>query len=489
MVEILDGYGVLANGEFVAPTTGEYMDVFNPANGKLLTKVANGGHEDVDIAINSAEQAGIRWSKSSRSERAKVLNQIADVLEREIDHLAKVETLDTGKTYGESHIHFNNVISQFRYFAGVIETLEDIYVQHSESSFSLMSREPLGVCALIVPWNAPAMLLSWKVAPALAGGNTVVVKPASAAPLSVLEICRLCQEVLPPGVLNVVTGPGSTVGDRIVNHPKVAKISFTGSTDTGKGIGKAAGGNIVPATLELGGKSANIVFPDATLDKAQMFACMGILSSAGEICVAGSRLMLHESIHDDFLANLKQKFETVKVGDPMLEGVQMGPITEEGQMHTILEYIEEGQKEGATLVCGGKRLTGPEYDDGFFVEPTIFADVTNDMRIAQEEIFGPVLVVMKFKDEEEAIKMANDSEFGLAAGVWSNDIGRIMRVSKALQAGLVWVNDYLSSNPGASFGGYKKSGIGREVHKVALDHYTNLKNTCISIDKGFPPAF
>ncbi|MFV0439602.1 MAG: aldehyde dehydrogenase family protein [Desulfopila sp.] len=489
MAEIRNEYGVLINGKFVAPVTGEYMNVINPANGKVLAQVASGGNEDVDKAIDCAEKAGLTWGKSTKAERARILNKIADIIEQHLDHIAKVETMDTGKTYGEAKIHLANVVSQFHYFAGVIEAHEDIYVQHDNNSFSLMSREPLGVCAMIIPWNAPSMLLSWKVAPALAGGNTIVLKPASAAPLAILEICRLCQEVLPPGVLNVVTGPGSTVGDRLVHHPKIAKISFTGSTETGKGIGRIAGEHVVPATLELGGKSANIVFPDATINKAEMFACMGILSSAGEICVAGSRLFLHESIHDDFLATLKQKFEAVKVGDPMVEGVQMGPITEETQMQKILAHIETGVKEGATLVCGGKRLTGPEYDNGFFIEPTIFADVTNDMRIAQEEIFGPVLVVIKFTDENEVIAMANDSSYGLAAGIWTNDIGRIMRVSRALQAGLVWVNDYLNACSGGSFGGYKKSGLGREVHRVALDYYTNLKNTCVSLDKGYPPAF
>jgi acyl-CoA reductase-like NAD-dependent aldehyde dehydrogenase len=332
-----------------------------------------------------------------------------------------VETLNTGKCIGESMLQMKTCIDHYRYFAGCMQTHEDLCVRHDEDTFSLVVREPIGVVALVLPWNAPTLLLTWKLAPAIAAGNCVVVKPASNAPLPVLEIGRLCQKIVPPGVVNVVTGSGRKVGNHLIGHDKVGKISFTGATETGCRIGETAGKNIVPCTLELGGKSASIVFPDASLDRAIQYTMIGILSTAGEVCVSGSRLFLHETIYDRFLEKLVTKFKSVRVGNPMLPDVQMGPVIDENQMNTVLHYIEIGQKEGARLACGGRRLRGGDFENGFFMEPTIFVDVENKMRIAQEEIFGPVLVVQKFSNEQEAIQLANESNYGLGAAVWTPD--------------------------------------------------------------------
>lgn len=488
MTKILNDYGPLINGSFVIRESDEVITDINPATQEILTKITCANSDDVDMAVANAEKAYQTWKTTSRGERAKLLNQIADTLEREKEYFARVETLDTGKCFHESLLQIGLCVEQYRYFASSINAHEDICVRHDDGSFSMIVKEPLGIVALILPFNAPSMLMSWKLAPALAAGNCVVIKPSSNAPLPILEIARMCQNILPPGVLNVVPCKNKA-GNHLVNHPKIAKTSFTGSTEVGREIGETSGRNIVPSTLELGGKSANIIFPDASLDKALQFTTIGILSSAGQVCVAGSRLFLHEDVYDSFLEKLKIKFEAVRVGNPLQPDVQMGPQIHEKQMNTILNYIDIGKQEGARLVCGGKQLTGGEYDKGFFVAPTIFADVNNNMRIAREEIFGPVLVVIKFKTEEEVIKMANDSDYGLGAGVWTKDINRAIRVSSSLEAGTVWVNDYLNSTHGGPFGGYKKSGIGREVHKVALDYYSQIKNICVSPNEEYPPAF
>jgi acyl-CoA reductase-like NAD-dependent aldehyde dehydrogenase len=410
-------------------------------------------------------------------------------MEKDIDYFAMVESLDTGKCIGEATLQIRMCIDHYRYYAGCIQTQEDLCVQHNKESFSMVVREPIGIVALILPWNAPIMLLTWKLAPALAAGNCVVIKPASNALLPVLEIASACQDFLPPGVINVVSGSGSTIGNYLVEHEKVGKISFTGATETGIGIGEKTGRNITPCTLELGGKSANIVFPDASINRAIQYSMIGILSTAGEVCVAGSRLLLHQDIYNVFLEKLVEKFKSVKVGNPLLPDVQMGPVIDEKQMNTILKYIEAGKQEGARLVCGGRRLTGGDFDKGFFVEPTIFSDVDNKMKIAQEEIFGPVLVVEKFTSEEEAISLANDSRYGLGAAVWSHDLNRALRVSSSLEAGIVWVNDYLNSPVGAPFGGMKKSGIGREWHKNTIDQYSCIKNICVSTSETVPDVY
>jgi aldehyde dehydrogenase (NAD+) len=482
MGKLLMEYGPIYDGRMTAGKTGKTLADINPATGEVLAEISCAGKEDVDLAVESSRKAFREWKKTSRAYRAELLNRMADAIECEKEHLAEVECRDTGKCYGEALMHIGACVGQYRYFAGVVSAYEDVCVTHDSNCISMIVREPFGVVAVILPWNAPSMLMAWKLAPALAAGNTVVMKPASSAPLPVLEMARLFQDILPPGVLNVLPGTGKETGNYLANHPGISKLSFTGSTEIGCLMGEIAGKNVIPCTLELGGKSANIVFPDATIDRAVDTAAAAILSSSGQICVAGSRLFLHEDIYDDFIEKLKAKFESFKVGDPMQPDVQMGPVIDQVQMNRILEYIEIGKKEGARLVCGGKRLTGGIYDKGFFIAPTLFVDVNNKMRIAQEEIFGPVLSVLKFKNEEEAVEMANDSIYGLGAAVWTNDLNRAIRVSRLLEAGTVWVNNYLPSPPGSPFGGYKKSGIGREVHKSALDYYTQIKNISITLD-------
>ena len=487
-MELKACYSSFINGKFIEDTK-EIRSDRSPTDNSVLAELSFADEADLNSAVDAARKAFREWGSSDRAYRAGILNRMADVMEENKTYLASIEARDVGKPIGEATLQMELCASMYRYFAAAILSQDDTMVVHDGGSISAVLREPLGVVGLILPWNAPAMLLSWKAAPALAAGNCVVVKPANAAPLVTLELARLWADVIPAGVFNVLVATGSGVGESMLRHPGIDKFSFTGSTGVGKHIGEVTGGNIVPCTLELGGKSANIVFKDAQLDRALQFSMLAILSTQGEVCVGGSRLLLQEEIYDEFLEKLKAKFEALRVGDPTDPSSQMGPLVSEEQMNKVLQYIELGQKEGARLVCGGKRLTGPEYDKGWFVAPTIFADVKNSMCIAQEEIFGPVLTVIKFSSEEEAIQIANDTEYGLGAAVWTRDLPRAFRVGRALQAGTVWVNDYLTSTPGNPFGGYKKSGIGREIHKMALNYYTNVKNLCICPDESVPPLF
>ena len=487
-MELMKRYSSFVNGKFIEDAKDIRLD-HSPTDNSILAELSFADETVLNSAVDAARKAFREWGSSDRAYRAGILNKMADVMEENKTYLASIEARDVGKPIGEATLQMELCASMYRYFAAAILSQDDTMVVHDGGSISAVLREPLGVVGLILPWNAPAMLLSWKAAPALAAGNCVVVKPANAAPLVTLELARLWADVIPAGVFNVLVATGSGVGESMLRHPGIDKFSFTGSTGVGKHIGEVTGGNIVPCTLELGGKSANIIFKDAQLDRALQFSMLAILSTQGEVCVGGSRLLLQEEIYDEFLEKLKVKFEALRVGDPTDPSSQMGPLVSEEQMNKVLQYIEIGQKEGARLVCGGKRLTGPEYDKGWFVAPTIFADVKNSMCIAQEEIFGPVLTVIKFSSEEEAIQIANDTEYGLGAAVWTRDLPRAFRVGRALQAGTVWVNDYLTSTPGNPFGGYKKSGIGREIHKMALNYYTNVKNLCICPDESVPPLF
>lgn len=488
-MELMQKYTSFINGAFVEQSAAASSEDRSPATGEVLAELCYADEALLNQAVDAARQAFKTWGNTNKAYRAGILNKMADVMEENADYLASIEARDVGKPIGEATMQMGLCASMYRYFAAAILSQDDTMVVHDGGSISAVLREPLGVVGLILPWNAPAMLLSWKAAPALAAGNCVVVKPAEAAPLVTLELARLWADVIPAGVLNVLIGKGSDVGETMIHHPGIDKFSFTGSTKVGRHIGEVTGGNIVPCTLELGGKSANIVFNDAQLDRALQFSMLAILATQGEVCVGGSRLLLQESIYDEFLGRLKEKFESLRVGDPTDPNMQIGPLVSQDQMEKVLHYIDIGQKEGARLVCGGKRLTGGDYDKGFFVAPTIFADVKNSMCIAQEEIFGPVLSVIRFSTEEEAIQIANDSDYGLGAALWTRDLPRAFRVGRALQAGTVWVNDYLTSTPGNAFGGYKKSGIGREIHKMALNYYTNVKNLCFCPDEGVPPLF
>lgn len=478
-------YKLYIDGKWVDSKDGKTFKVFCPANGEELTTCANAGKEEVDMAVAAAKRAFTTWKDVSPQDRAAVLLEIADLIDEEADKLALVETLDNGKPIRETrNIDVPLASDHFRYFASAIRTEEGSAAMIDKNTMSIVLNEPIGVVGQIIPWNFPFLMAAWKIAPALAAGNTVVIKPSSETSLSMLEFAKILHRVLPPGVVNVITGGGSTTGNYILHHEGFSKLAFTGSTDIGYMIADAAAKKLIPATLELGGKSANIYFPDCPWEKAVEGALLGILFNQGQVCCAGSRIFVHEDIYDRFLDAITQKFESVKVGLPWEEDTMMGSIISENQLNQVLDCVEAGKKEGARLVTGGTRITDGELAKGSFLRPTIFADVDNSMSIAQEEIFGPVVCVLKFKDEDEVIAMANDSEFGLGGAVWSKDINCAMRVAHKVETGRMWINTYNQLPAHSPFGGYKKSGIGRETHKMMLSHYSQTKNIFLSMDES-----
>ena len=473
-------YGLFINGEFKDSVAGETLDVTNPATGEVLAKIAKATEEDVDAAVKSAEEAFKTWRHTSHNEKAKLLNQIADKMEEHREELAKIESLNSGKAIRESlNIDIPMAIEHFRYFAGVILADEGTNKEIDADAISIIKHEPIGVVGAVVAWNFPMLLASWKLAPALAAGNAVVIQPSSSTPLSLLKFAEIVQDILPKGVLNVVTGKGSESGNAIFNHEDVAKVSFTGSTEVGYGVAEAAAKRIVPATLELGGKSANIIFDDANIEQAIEGAQLGILFNQGEVCSAGSRLYVQEGIYDEFVAKLKDAFEKVRVGDPMDENNHYGSQTGQAQIAKIEEYIEVAKQEGLNIVTGGKRLMDNGRDKGFFFPPTIIEFEDNKSRLVQEEIFGPVVLVSKFKTKEEVIEKANDSEYGLAGGIFTANLNDALQVANAMDTGRIWINTYNQIPAGSPFGGYKKSGIGRETYKDTLRHYQQVKNIYI----------
>lgn len=478
-------YVLFIDGQWTKGKEGKTFKAFNPANGELLATCIDACKEDVDLAVSAAWKAFDGWKKVSPQERAAMLLKVADLIDANAEKLAMVETLDNGKPIRETTaVDIPLGSDHFRYFASAIRTEEGQAVMIDKDTLSLILREPIGVVGQIIPWNFPFLMACWKIAPALAAGDCVVIKPSSVTSLSILEFAKLVQGVLPPGVVNVVTGRGSAAGNYILEHEGFRKLAFTGSTEVGYTISDAAAKRLIPATLELGGKSANIYFPDAPWEKAIEGLQIGILFNQGQVCCAGSRAFVHEDIYDKFLAEAITAFNKVKVGLPWNADIQMGSQVNEQQLKDILAYVEIGKNEGAKIACGGRRLTENGLDKGAFMQPTILADVNNKMRVAQEEIFGPVVCVIKFKTEEEVIKMANDSEYGLGGAVWTKDINRAFRVAMGVETGRMWVNNYNSLPAHSPFGGYKKSGIGRETHKMMLEHYTQKKNIFISLTES-----
>lgn len=477
---IQDSYDLFINGEFVPSESGETIEVSNPATGEVITKVAKASEKDVDKAVQAAQAAFDSWSKTPKAERVKLLREIGDKLLEQKDRFAVIETLNNGKPIREtSTIDIPLSARHYEYFASVIDTDEGSVNDMSEDIMSIVRHEPIGVVGAVVAWNFPMLLSAWKLAPALAAGNTVVIQPSSSTPVSLIELAKIFQEVLPNGVVNILTGKGSESGNAIFNHESVDKLSFTGSTEVGYQVADAAAKRLVPATLELGGKSANIILDDANLDVAVEGIQLGILFNQGEVCSAGSRLLVQEDIYDKLMDRLKDAFSRIKVGDPLDENIQMGSQTGEAQLEKIQNYVDYAKESGAEILVGGNRLTDGELSKGYFFEPTIIAVENNKNKLAQEEIFGPVLTVIKVKDEDEAIQIANDSEYGLAGGVFSENINRALKVAREVRTGRIWVNTYNQVPEGAPFGGYKKSGIGRETYKAAIQNYQQVKNIYI----------
>jgi len=474
---------LLINGEW---TDGaKKFDSINPATGEALAQVVDASAEDVDRAVSAARRAlddrTGPWRKMSASDRGKMIWRLADLVEKNIEELAEIETLDNGKPISESrNIDMPMVVDVLRYFAGLATKIQGETVNTFETAFTYTLREPVGVVGLIIPWNFPLLLASYKVGPALACGNTVVLKPAEQTPLSTLRFGELATEAgVPAGVLNILTG-GPDTGKAMVRHPGIDKIAFTGSTAVGKEIMRGAADGLKRVTLELGGKSPNIVFADAEIDDAVKGAINGIFYGKGEVCNAGSRLFVETKVQDEFMEKLVARAKKLQPGDPLDPKTRMGSIVSQEQMQTVLGYIEAGKNEGAKLIAGGNRVT-LGGSQGFFVEPTIFGGVNNNMKIAQEEIFGPVLATLGFDDVDQAIDLANRNPYGLAAAVWTKDVKKAHNVSRQLKAGTVWINTYGLLNAALPFGGYKSSGFGRELGMHAIEHYTELKMVWLNL--------
>lgn len=477
-------YGQFIGGEWIEGNSGKTIDLLNPTNGQLLARIPAGNATDVNLAVAAASKAQRQWGQSTPAERQALLLEMSRRLEARIQDYALLESLNNGKTIIESMMmELPGGIEQLAMFAGAAYTLNGETRDYPDA-IGIIHREPIGVVVQIIPWNIPILMMITKIAPALAAGCSVILKPAETVCLSVLEFFREMQDIIPPGVVNVISGYGADVGEALVTHPDVRKVAFTGSRPTAQTIMKYAAVNIIPQTLELGGKSANIVCPSADIDAAVEGAVISNILNKGEVCLAGSRLFLHESIQEEFLVKLKTSLEAIQQGDPTLPTTQMGPQASVMQRDKIERYLKIGLDEGATLLTGGQRATGPDLDAGNFIQPTIFTNVTNDMRIAQEEIFGPVTAVLTWKDEESLLEQANDSVYGLAGGVWTNDLNQAHRLARGLQTGTVWVNRYLNLKPGMPLGGYKQSGFGREFCYEILQSYTHTKSVVINLEEG-----
>ncbi|GAB6042492.1 acetaldehyde dehydrogenase ExaC [Endothiovibrio diazotrophicus] len=481
-----DHYDNFIGGQWVAPSKGEYMDVVSPGTGRVYTRAARSTAEDIELALDAAHAAADAWGKTSVTERANLLLKIADRIESNLELLAYAETVDNGKPIRETlAADVPLACDHFRYFAGALRAQEGGISELDETTVAYHFHEPLGVVGQIIPWNFPLLMAAWKLAPALGAGNCVVLKPAESTPVSILILVELIADLLPPGVLNVVNGYGREAGMPLATSTRIAKIAFTGSTTTGRVIAQAAANSLIPATLELGGKSPNLFFADvmdhddAFLDKA-IEGLVLFAFNQGEVCTCPSRALIHESIYEPFMERVLARVAAIKQGDPLDTETMMGAQASREQLTKILSYMELGREEGAECLIGGAAAQlGGELEGGYYAQPTLFKG-HNRMRIFQEEIFGPVLAVTTFKDEDEALEIANDTLYGLGAGVWSRNGNVAYRVGRAIKAGRVWTNCYHAYPAHSAFGGYKESGIGRETHKMMLDHYQQTKNLLVS---------
>ena len=487
-INFKDKYDNYIGGEWVAPVGGKYFQNSSPINGKVFCQVARSDERDIELALDAAHEARESWGKTSVTERSNLLLKIADRIEQNIEYLAIAETWENGKAVRETlAADLPLVVDHFRYFAGCIRAQEGSAADIDANTVSYHFPEPLGVVGQIIPWNFPMLMAAWKVAPALAAGNCIVLKPAEQTPVSILVLIELISDLLPAGTLNIVNGFGTEAGQALATSKRIAKLAFTGSTNIGQHILKCAAESLIPSTVELGGKSPNVFFADVMdhedeyLDKAIEGMLLAFFNQ-GEVCTCPSRVLIDESIYDKFIAKVIERAKTIKQGDPLDTDTQVGAQASKEQFDKILSYLAIGKEEGAELLLGGNMCTlEGDQSSGFYIEPTILKG-TNDMRIFQEEIFGPVISVTTFKNEAEALAIANDTEYGLGAGVWTRDMNRAQRMGRGIQAGRVWINCYHAYPAHAAFGGYKRSGIGRETHKMMLDHYQNTKNLLISYD-------
>ena len=471
------------DGEWKPSSSGETKEILNPANGETIAIATRGNAEDARKAIKAARNAfdSGKWSRLPVETRAAYLMKIADKMEENIEELTQLETRNNGKVLASARIDVDHSIDCFRYYAKLITETDVKVVNADKPVYTKIVHEPIGVCALIAPWNFPLLMATWKIAPALAAGNTIVFKPAEITPITVVHLFKIIEQVgVPAGVANLVLGPGSEIGHELANSLDVDKTSFTGGTSTGREIMMAATRNMKKISLELGGKSPVIIFADADFETAVDYALFAIFHNQGQVCSAGSRLLIEESIKERFIEQLVERAKRISVGPGVNPESEIGPLVSESQLQTVLNYIEIGKAEGATLACGGNRLIEGEYAKGFFLEPTIFIDTTPDMRIVQEEIFGPVLVVQTFNNEEDAIRLANDSIYGLAGAVFTGDAEKATRVVSLLQAGITWVNTYHMASIEAPWGGFKQSGIGRELGEYGLREFTEVKQININ---------
>ncbi|HTW41933.1 MAG TPA: aldehyde dehydrogenase family protein [Solirubrobacteraceae bacterium] len=487
-VQVAERYDNFIGGHWVAPVSGEYRANLTPVTGQPFCEVAHSTPDDIELALDAAHAAREDWGERSLTQRSQVLNAIADAIEENLEMLAVAESYDNGKPVRETlAADIPLAADHFRYFADVIRGEEGAISEIDHDTIAYHFREPLGVVGQIIPFNFPLLMAAWKIAPALAAGNCTVIKPASSTPWSILKLAEVIGDVVPPGVLNIVNGPGAETGRALASNKRIAKIAFTGETVTGRLIMQYAAQNIIPSTTELGGKSPNVFFADilsaddAFADKAVEGLVLYAFNK-GEVCTCPSRALIQESIYEEFMARCLERIRTIRQGNPLDRDTQLGPQNSSAQMEKILGYIQIGRDEGAELLAGGERnVLGGELAGGYYVEPTVFKG-TNDMRIFQEEIFGPVLAVTTFKDEAEALRIANDTMYGLGAGVWSRDGARAYRMGRGIQAGRVWTNCYHQYPAHAAFGGYKVSGVGRENHKMMLEHYSQTKCMLVSYD-------